>query len=240
MTTPDTSPPPSTGQEGWAADVLAHQLHAGTIPSTVPRWAIPSNVGQHDAHAYAQGVLFVGRYDPDIARVDDSLNVPVAKRALAIGRRAIGPREHAPGTTEAEHRAQVAVYCGLPLLAGHVVARAQLALAADDPLLHPAIHELVQRMWPNRSTASPPGSAGVLKAALSLNRHLQQYGDAGIPFLPDLAKVGRADGSTYAPSLRELLRRVIYSTRPLLQSAFGRAMHTGLTEILAEPAQPNR
>ncbi|MEU4513194.1 hypothetical protein AB0G05_27170 [Nonomuraea wenchangensis] len=231
----DTPIPPQMDEEGWASWMLTMGL--GPRPwhgaLDVPDWAAPSIVGQHNAHAYALTVLFVGRRDPDVMRIDDDMNVQIAKLALAIGRRAIAERKtHQPDTEAAARRERVAVYCGLPLLAGHVVGRAQSALAHEDALLEERIQNLVSTMWPKAGQVKAPPAG--MHSALALHRHLRSFGDSGVPYLEELVKLGRASGSTFGPSMRELLRRVVYSGRPLLQSQFGNALHTALTGLIAE------
>lgn len=205
-------------QVEWAAGALADYTHLSpTVLTEVPAWAVPSSVGRLHSVEMAQVLLWRARRRHEAPGPDDELTVATARLALAMGHRA--------ARTE---RFSIAAHCGIPLLAGHIVARAQLLLA--DDLLAPDIERLISYLWPRPAVAAPPSDESTA-AAMSLHRNIRQHGDGGVPCLDDLSRAGRSRGA-YACALRELLRRSSRLANISESERFDTALRTTLITLV--------
>ncbi|MFG1976983.1 hypothetical protein ACGFJC_47290 [Nonomuraea fuscirosea] len=207
MTFPNRNDDPT----GWAYALLATEYPVALFNKVkVPRWTQHKRVGQADTWALATSVLWLARRGLDHAD-EETLLVAMVDAAITAGRHATQYNDE-----------QVAAYCGMPLVAGHVLSEAQARLADPDPMLGPIVRDLINAMWPKPGQPAGPCQE-TIHPALALHRTLRTWGDGKIPCLENLAHLGLAQEETYEPRLRTLLYRIILSPR------FAR------DEVLAEP-----
>lgn len=187
---------PTLGDLAEAAELLGWQPDDPHEIKDVPKWALPSVVGNLNANTLGCSLLHLARYADPAAGVDerDLLLYRTAQWALYLGR-GIAP----------DVSPEIATYIGIPPMAGHIAARA-IAASADE-YLRPAVKELNVTLWPYMGRAHSPGKAS-LTAALHLHREATRFGLAEQVGVRQLIGVGQSDSNTYGPAIRNLLRVV--------------------------------